>query len=58
VVDIEVFLCIVVDVDFELRHLVLSLGGDDEAVGRIDLELRSFIGLVLVGLSRTSWIRK
>jgi hypothetical protein len=48
VVDVKVLLVLVVNVNLELRDVVLGLGGDDEIVGREDLELLTLeLGLVL-----------
>ena len=39
--DVEILLRFVVDVDFELRDVVLGLGDDEEVVGGVDFEFFS-----------------
>ena len=48
VVDVQIFLCFIVDVDLELGYLVLSFGGDKDVVGRQYFEVFAFVVLFVL----------
>lgn len=55
---VEVFLCLVVDVDLDLRDFVFCFSYDDEIIGRVDFQLLAFVVVFLEGLSVNEGMKK